>query len=128
MALAFLVGAGCGPKRTQEALRASLPEPIVTTTVQVDLTSQTSVTLLSTTTIATPGSTTTTEPTTTTVPSGGDRINLALGDGSKAGHSLADGDWDTARVISPQYPEWSNQKFEQGFAGLESATDKSPAR
>lgn len=36
--------------------------------------------------------------------------------------AFADGDWAFARELSPQVPEWSDRKFEEGFAGLESVT------
>ena len=35
--------------------------------------------------------------------------------------AFAHGDWEAARTISPQLPEWSDAKYAKGFAGLDEA-------
>jgi hypothetical protein len=49
-------------------------------------------------------------------------VSTALYVAQALANAFANGDWTTARTLSPQTPEWSDRKYEQGFAGLDEAS------
>ena len=74
--------------------------------------------------ISTTSATTTPTPTPTTMAPITDatRVSKALYVAQTLANAFANRDWKTARTLSPQTPEWSDRKYEQGFAGLDSAS------
>ena len=70
----------------------------------------------------TPELTTTTQTeVTTSVLSDASRSAVALFVAQSLVTAFAHGDWEAARTISPQSPEWSDAKYAKGFAGLNEA-------
>jgi hypothetical protein len=66
-------------------------------------------------------STTTSTTTTTTTTTPEEPWNVGLEVARALGDAFANGDWDTARLISP-LPEWTDKVYEEGFDGLEAVT------
>jgi hypothetical protein len=60
-----------------------------------------------------------TTATATTLPAEPETLGLLLAE--RLASALADGDWSTARAISP-LPDWDNQTYAEGFAGLDAST------
>jgi hypothetical protein len=109
-------------------IAATVPSIAVTTAVPVatsepatSATPTSAVALISTTTTTTTTAATTT--TTTAAPAtDAARVSTALYVAQALANAFANSDWTTARTLGPQTPEWSDRKYEQGFAGLDAAS------
>jgi len=51
-----------------------------------------------------------------------DPFTLAFGESVLLVRLIAQHDWAAVRVISPEFPEWSDTKYESGYRGLLGAT------
>jgi hypothetical protein len=114
IAIALLVVASCDASSSAETSNSQLPD---LTTVEISTTSPVAAPSSSTTTpvvVATTEATNATTPPLTPTQFGVDTA-------SRLATAFADGDWTTARSLSP-LPAWSDQTYKDGFAGLESAT------
>lgn len=119
VAMALLI-AGCSTttEPTRAAPTSSVPGSLPTASAGTTSTSTTTPTTLATTSTTRP-------PPRATFPSWPapepDYETTGLELAQRLATAFAEGDWDTARDISP-LPEWDDETYEEGFAGLEAAT------
>ena len=103
------------------------PDTVAATSTTVAVTTTTStvpLTKTKTKSKPTPSTSTTSAPTTgtpTTSAAPTDPDDEGVQVAQQLATAFADGDWDTARAISPR-PVWDDATYEEGFAGLDAAT------
>jgi hypothetical protein len=95
------------PQTSDVATTTTAPSPTVTSASTLPTSASSSTLLAETTTAA------------TTLPQDPVAAGVALA--QQLASAYADGDWETARRISP-LPEWDDATYEEGFAGLEAST------